>query len=259
MSNQPHVLILVLLSLIPQLGHQAYAPGTRTYHSLITAFGADILLSASPDAAPAAPAATNADVSAAHSQHPAINRRALGAKVFGNAVAMKTLTDIVWPAIAAAARDLISVERSSGGRARAIVLEAAVLLEAGWETLVDEVWVVHVPPPGACAHAKMTVGVIVAFSADPFFDQCLVLLRVLAAPRAVAIDRLCARNQLSADDAAKRLASQMSNQERLARAHVAIENVEAADAVRARVCEIWTQRVVARFHEHSPDANGPSL
>lgn len=55
-----------------------------------------------------------------------------------------------------------------------------------------------------------------------------------------------ARNQLSADDAAKRLASQMSNQERLSRAHVAIENVEAADAVRARVCEIWTQRVVDR-------------
>ncbi len=128
-----------------QLGHQAYAPGTNTYHSLIAAFGADILQSASPAAA---------DAEALHAQHLPINRRALGAKVFGNAAAMKALTDIVWPAIAAAARDLIAAERASGG-ARAIVLEAAVLLEAGWESLVDEVWVVHVPPRGAFVHVRV--------------------------------------------------------------------------------------------------------
>ena len=124
---------------------------------------------------------------------------------------MKRLTDIVWPAIGAAVRARIDELRASPAPPPAVVIEAAVLLEAGATTiraLVERIWVVHTPPP-------------------------------------VAIARLCARNSLTEAEAQKRLDSQMSNAERLQHAHVAIDNSGDALALEARVREAWTAEVAA--------------
>ncbi|HEY8490008.1 MAG TPA: dephospho-CoA kinase, partial [Dehalococcoidia bacterium] len=98
-----------------RLGHEAYRPGTPAYRRVVEAFGPEIV-------------GPNGE----------IDRAKLGARVFGNPEQMKRLTDIVWPAIRELARERIEAERRRG--TRVVVLEAAVLVEAGWFDLVDEVW-----------------------------------------------------------------------------------------------------------------------
>lgn len=56
---------------------------------------------------------------------------------------MATLQGIVWPEIRQLAEQRIDVLAEEG--TEAVVLEAAVLLEAGWDNLCDELWVVQVP------------------------------------------------------------------------------------------------------------------
>jgi dephospho-CoA kinase len=77
-------------------------------------------------------------------EEPAIDRRALGAIVFADPLARKALEDIVHPRMRhtfekAAAR----VARR--GEAPAVVLDAAILYEAGWDSLCDRVVFVDAP------------------------------------------------------------------------------------------------------------------
>ena len=140
-----------------KIGHQIYQQGEPAYQLLVEEFG-NIILSADKS----------------------IDRRELGKIVFNDASQMKRLTYIVWPCIANAVCDII--ESSS---AELIVVEAAVLLEAGWNSLVDEVWVMKV-------------------SSD------------------VAKRRLIERNNLTSEDAEKRLASQITGTERCSHADIVI-------------------------------------
>ncbi|NXJ05428.1 COASY synthase, partial [Odontophorus gujanensis] len=73
------------------LGHAAYLPGSPAHGRLVAAFGAEIL---------------NKDGT--------INRKVLGAKVFGNQEQLKSLTDIVWPEIARMVREQIGEAGAQG-------------------------------------------------------------------------------------------------------------------------------------------------
>lgn len=64
--------------------------------------------------------------------------------MFGNPSNMARLQGIVWPEIRLLAEERIEVLGREG--AESVVLEAAVLLEAGWDDLCDDLWVVQVPP-----------------------------------------------------------------------------------------------------------------
>ena len=99
-----------------QLGHRAYLKDTPAFHAVVAAFGGDTV-----------------------GEDGEIDRRVLGGKVFGDPAKLKLLTDIVWPAIRDLAADEIQSVQSAEPE-RIIVLEAAVLLEAGWQDLVDEIW-----------------------------------------------------------------------------------------------------------------------
>jgi phosphopantetheine adenylyltransferase/dephospho-CoA kinase len=160
-----------------RLGHRAYELGTDAFHRVVEAFGAEIVR-----------------------EDGAIDRVALGAKVFGEPGAMARLTDIVWPAIGMLAKASLAQARESG--VAVAIVEGAVLFEAGWEVLVDEVWVISVPP-------------------------------------AVARERLIARNGLSAEEADKRIQSQLSNVERERRADVVISTDCSLEEVRVRVTDAW--------------------
>ena len=103
------------------LGHRTYEPGTGTFKAVVSAFGPDLVA---------------ADGT--------IDRRVLGSKVFGRPDELKRLTDIVWPGIRRLAEQELA-DLARAGHAVA-VLEAAVMLEAGWEDLCDELWVVVVEP-----------------------------------------------------------------------------------------------------------------
>ena len=167
-----------------RLGHQTYEPDTDTFHAVVAAFGDDIV---APDGS--------------------IDRAKLGPKVFGHPDGMKRLTDIVWPGIRALAE--AELARLDADGADVAVLEAAVLIEAEWQDLVDEVWVVAVAPEAAR-------------------------------------ERLMARNGFSAEEADKRIQSQISNQERLSHAHVVIDTDCAIDEVPVRVRDAW-DRLQARI------------
>ena len=69
-----------------------------------------------------------------------IDRPALGAIVFSDPARMRRLTGIVWPAV----RQLVVEQREALGQAgvHICVAEAALMLEAGSDAEMDEVWVV---------------------------------------------------------------------------------------------------------------------
>ncbi len=96
------------------------------------------------------------------------------------------MTDIVWPEIRRLAELEIEQVRAAGSH-QIVVLEAAVLLEAGWQDAVDRVWVVTVEP-------------------------------------AVALERASARDGVDPATVQKRIDAQLSNTERRAQADVVIDN-----------------------------------
>ena len=161
-----------------RLGHRVYEPGSPGFEKVVNAFGHDVV-----------------------AEDGTINRRVLGGKVFGDPEQMKRLTDISWPEIQRLAEEEIAAyrERDPG---RVIVLEAAVLIEAEWTGLVDEVWVV-----------STTIG--------------------------RAVDRLRKRNGMSEAAARARIGSQISTKERLLRADVHVRNSVTPEQLESRVLYHW--------------------
>jgi dephospho-CoA kinase len=160
-----------------RVGHEAYAPGSDCYRDVVAAFGEDIV-----------------------TENGEIDRKALGAKVFGAPEQRKRLEGIVWPWMRTTMQRRLAALRDE--RVPAVVLEAAVLLEADWTPLVDQVWVVIAAPETARA-------------------------------------RVVARNGLTPDQADQRIAAQLTNSERVAKADVIIENDGTLEEMRARVDEAW--------------------
>jgi phosphopantetheine adenylyltransferase/dephospho-CoA kinase len=159
------------------LGHRTYEPGTDTFKAVVAVFGDDLVAGDGT-----------------------IDRRVLGGKVFGKPEELKRLTDVVWPGIRKLASEELSALEVAGNRVA--VLEAAVLLEAGWEDLVDEIWVVVV-------------------------DE------------AQAIARLATRNGLDEAAARARISSQLSNDERVEKANIVIENNGTLDDLKASIAREW--------------------
>jgi dephospho-CoA kinase len=166
-----------------KVGHEAYRPGTATWQALVDHFGREIVADSGE-----------------------IDRRRLGAIVFADPAQRAALQDIVWPRMKAMMRDRLAELRAAG--TAVVVIEAAVLLEAGWTDLVDEVWVVQVPED-------------------------------------VAVARLASRNGMAEADARARIRAQLSNAERAARAQVVIDNSGTPAEARARVDAAW-QDLMAR-------------
>lgn len=161
-----------------RLGHQVYEPGTPGFHRVVDTFGSDVV---------------GADGR--------IDRKVLGSKVFGQPERLKALTDIVWPEIRRLAEAEIADVQGADAN-RIVVLEAAVLFEAGWQDAVDEVWAVVVPPD-------------------------------------VAVARATARDGLSPEDVQRRIDAQMSNDERRQRADVVIDNSGDTETLLALLDREW--------------------
>ena len=161
-----------------RLGHRVYEPGSSGFEAVVNGFGHDLV---SPDGT--------------------INRQLLGGKVFGDPALMKKLTDIVWPEIQRLAAQEIADIKRRDPKAH-VVLEAAVLVEANWFGLVDQVWVVTVEP-------------------------------------SVAKARLMSRNNLTDAQAQSRIDAQISNKERLLHAYAKFDNSGTLDQFRQRVEREW--------------------
>ncbi|XP_063078026.1 bifunctional coenzyme A synthase isoform X2 [Engraulis encrasicolus] len=177
-----------------QLGHETYLPGATAYRRVVEEFGADIL-----------------------NEDKTINRRMLGRKVFGNQEKLKALTDIVWPEIALLVKKQIQQAKEEGKRV--CIVDAAVLLEAGWETLVHEVWVATIPE-----------------------DE--------------AVRRIVERDGVTEEDAVRRLQSQWPTSKQIQHANVVMCTLWEPDHTQKQVQKAWNllqQRIDRRLQvENSP-------
>ncbi|MCH8087884.1 MAG: dephospho-CoA kinase [Chloroflexi bacterium] len=167
-----------------RVGHEAYLPNTQTWREVVAAFGEEIL---TPDNE--------------------IDRGKLGALVFKVPANMKKLTDIMWPRMYDMVSERIEEQRKKG--AVVMVVEAAVLLEAKWDPLTDEVW-------------------------------------VAIAPERTVIERLRESKGMTEEQARDRINAQMSPEERMKRADVVIHNDSGLGDLREKVLEAWKSRVEQR-------------
>lgn len=164
-----------------RVGHEAYNPGTQTWKDVVAAFGQDIVRDDGE-----------------------IDRRKLGGIVFGDASALKKLTDIMWPRMYDIVKEKIEEQRQSG--TEVMVVEAAVLLEANWTPLVDEVWV------------------------------------VTASENAV-VQRLKEDKGMTEEQTRFRIKAQMPPEERLSQADVVICNDSGPDQLKNLAVDAWKSRV----------------
>ena len=162
------------------LGHRAYEPDTDAYRAVLATFGEDV-----------------------RGPNGQLDRKALGGKVFGDPGAMKRLTDIMWPEIRRLAEVEIGAVRETDASA-VVVLEAAVLFEAGWQDAVDETWVV-------------------------------------TADRDVALTRAMSRDGLDRSAVQARMDAQLSNEKRARLADVVVDNSGDEDAMRSRLDAEWAR------------------
>ena len=166
-----------------KVGHSVYEPGTECLNDVVKAFGEGIILD---------------DGSGK------LNRPALGNIVFSSPEKLEELNKIVWPHINRELKRRMD-EHVEG----ILVVEAAVMIEAGWakkDSPYNEVWISWVSPQ-------------------------------------VAEERLMARNNFSAEEARKRINSQITNDERLQHANVAIENNGTQSDLEKKVREQWNSLI----------------
>ena len=115
---------------------------------------------------------------------------------------LKKLNSIMHPRMFQTMKQQIEALRREG-KTDVLVLEAAILIEAKWTPLVDQVW-------------------------------------VTSAPEEVVIQRLVNRNGLSEEQARARIKSQLSNTERAKHADVVIDTNCTLAEVEAEVTKLWS-------------------
>ena len=150
-----------------KLGHKAYERGNACYHRLVECFGTSVV-----------------------GEDGEINRRRLGEIVFSEKSKMAQLNGIVWPVIRQLIIDELNSIRSRldiSSPPPIVAVEAAIMIEAGWQDLVSVLWVVRVE-------------------------------------REIAKAFLMARNCITEEDSYKRIDSQISNDDRCKYATYVISN-----------------------------------
>ena len=165
------------------LGHETYRPHTETWQRIVETFGNDVLTPTGE-----------------------VDRQKLGAIVFSGAEPLQRLNTITRPRIYEMIKERIA--RLSGQGAEVVVVEAALLVEANWTPLVDEVWVTT--------------------STE---DQ--------------VIQRLRRRNNLNKEAVRARVRAQMPQEERVKSADVMIDNSGSLAELKGNIQKLWNGRVLA--------------
>ena len=160
-----------------KVGHEAYLPGTETWRELVAAFGEQILASDGT-----------------------IDRKKLGGIVFSDPESLKRLNQIVHPRMFEMMKERIEGYRRQG--VKVVVMEAAILLEAKWTPLVDEVW-------------------------------------VTVASESAVVERAKERTGLPEEQILARIRSQLSVEERTKHADVVIRNDGNLEELKTKVKELW--------------------
>jgi dephospho-CoA kinase len=130
----------------------------------------------------------------------AVDRRRLAQEVFGDPAELRALEALVWPWIGQRLREQIEAARADP-KVTLVLLDAAVLLEAGWNDVCD--WIVYV-------HA----------------------------PRAVRLRRLAEQRGWSEKEVAAREQAQLSLTDKTRRADFALDNSGSPEALARQVDDL---------------------
>lgn len=160
-----------------KIGHEAFRPGTPEWRDIVSVFGESIL-----------------------GPHHEINRAVLGKMVFGNPDAFARLNQIVHPRILEMVQSRLKELEQQG--AGVVVLEVILLIEAGWKSMVDEIW-------------------------------------VTVASQATILRRLKARNNFSEEESLTRIRAQSTNEERLKHADIVIDTNCTLEELKVKVKKLW--------------------
>ena len=161
-----------------KVGHAIYEPGGPAYQDLIDAFGEAIL---APDRT--------------------VDRRRLGPIVFADPAALKRLNSIMHPRMFTRMGEMVAAMRKAGEH-KPIAIEAAILIEANWQPLFDEIWLV-------------------------------------VAARERVIERVERDRGMKPEQTEARIRAQLSDEERRRYATRVIENNGTIDDLRATVAKLW--------------------
>ncbi len=167
-----------------QVGHAIYAPDGPAYPDMMAAFGEGIL---APDRT--------------------IDRKKLGPIVFADPAALKRLNSIVHPKMFARMREMVDAMRT-GGERKPIMIEAAILIEANWQPLFNEIWLV-------------------------------------VASRERVIERVERDRGLKPEQTEARIKAQLSDDDRRKYATTVVTNNGTIDELRTKVGDLW-QGVLSR-------------
>jgi dephospho-CoA kinase len=159
------------------IARQVVMPGTHAWHKIRDHFGPGVLF---------------ADGT--------IDRQALADIVFADPAKLTLLNEITHPEIFARIADRLEADHDKDV---VVVLDAALLIEAGLADGVDVVVVTH-------------------------------------SPREIQLERLAATG-MAARDAAARIGAQLAPEQRLARADIVIDNTGSLEELAQRVDELWEE------------------
>ena len=172
--------------------HTLQQPGQSVYRQIVAAFGPQIL--AEPGGA--------------------INRQALGALVFSSPAELRRLEQIVHPAVHFAIEewlDTLSEQHAADAQPHVAVIDAIKLIESGWPSICDSLWVVACPPEQQLA-------------------------------------RLMATRNMSEAEAQRRSAAQPPQSAKIAHATVVIDNSDSLEHTRRQVEDAWQAVLSAARH-----------
>jgi dephospho-CoA kinase len=129
-----------------------------------------------------------------------IDRKTLGEIVFSDPARRLELEKIVWPATRELTLALLKKETERG--TEVVVVEVPKLFESGWDKVADVIWTVEAPP-------------------------------------SVVSQRVKRRSGMSKSDMRARVAAQLTRQDRVDRADIAIENVATLEDLRNQISKLW--------------------
>jgi dephospho-CoA kinase len=166
-------------------GHDVYLPGTEGWQRVVSLFGRDILDSKG-----------------------GIDRGKLGSLVFADEQARSRLNEALHPLIREAIQSRLEELRRQD--VPVVIVEAALLFEAGWRDMTDEVWTV-------------------------------------SAPIEAVSERLQRGRGLSPQEVVQRVEAQSTDEWRRQQADVVIDNSGGLDDLRRQVQYLWEQRITGKW------------
>jgi dephospho-CoA kinase len=163
-----------------KIAHSTYAPGGPAYAGVIAAFGKEVL---APDGS--------------------VDRGKIGPIVFKEPAMLGKLTGAVWPATRQRIIEMIAESRANGER-KPIVVEAAILIEANWQSVFDEIW-------------------------------------LITAAKESVVERVERERGLKPEQTEARIKAQLSDEERRKHATLVIENKGTIAQLHQQLATIWAE------------------